>query len=236
VTRTRKLLVGSAAAAILVALVVTDRMAAAALEQRLAERLRCATGAANAPKVRVDGFPVLTQLAAGHLDRIEVTADDVPLATATVTHVRARATRVELSGGTVTARSVSIFATISYADLAAYQAAAPDPDVPIVGGNEDDQLILRTEVVVDERSEPATVHADVSVLGNWLIIAPDRNAPPAPLPPQTALGRAPMPEVPPRSLKMPALPPGLKYRAAGGAPDGLQLMASGGKVRVPACD
>ncbi|MFE6456630.1 DUF2993 domain-containing protein [Streptomyces cinereoruber] len=64
---------GSVLAASLADLAVADRA-----ERKLAEAFREATGARQGPQVSVHGFPVLPQVAHGRLDRVDVSAQDIP--------------------------------------------------------------------------------------------------------------------------------------------------------------
>lgn len=227
-TRIRTVLLGSAALAIVVALVLADRAAASAVERRLADRLRCATGASGPIEVDTGGFPILDQLAFGELTMVEIEADTVPLAGGTVTHIEARATKVRLSDDRPLADSVTLFAQVSYPDLRRF--TADRPDLQIIGGNESGRLLLRTDMVSTTGTTPATVYADVSVQGNLLTIQPAEVELPALGQSQTVIGRVPMAVSPAETMPMPQLPRGLKYRAAGATPEGMQFLAVGANL------
>ncbi|WP_016700217.1 LmeA family phospholipid-binding protein [Actinoalloteichus spitiensis] len=76
-------------------LVVADFGAAAAAEYQVSNRLRHVLGLADDPEVRVNGFPFLTQAAAGDFRDVQVSANGVPVGElrdvgveATLRHVR----------------------------------------------------------------------------------------------------------------------------------------------------
>lgn len=62
--------------------VVADRVALALAENKAASALQSSQNLSHKPDVTVDGFPFLTQLAAGKFGEIEVTADDIAVGSA----------------------------------------------------------------------------------------------------------------------------------------------------------
>jgi LmeA-like phospholipid-binding len=68
-----------AAVALLVLLLVADRVGDAVAERVAGDTLQSSQHLAHRPDVNIAGFPFLNQLATGHYDKITVTAKDVPL-------------------------------------------------------------------------------------------------------------------------------------------------------------
>ncbi|CAM5692633.1 hypothetical protein SGRIM119S_08736 [Streptomyces griseorubiginosus] len=77
-TRRRMFIAAASLLAVLVGGVAVDRIAAARAESRTAEAFQDGMGTAERPSVHVSGFPVLSQLAAGSLDHVDLTAHDIP--------------------------------------------------------------------------------------------------------------------------------------------------------------
>ncbi|MFJ7075427.1 DUF2993 domain-containing protein [Streptomyces sp. NPDC098781] len=71
-------LVTAALVAFALLLVGVDRAVAARIESRTAKAFQQGMGTPRAPEVHVRGFPVLTQAASGPLDRVDITAHDIP--------------------------------------------------------------------------------------------------------------------------------------------------------------
>ncbi|MFJ7116475.1 DUF2993 domain-containing protein [Streptomyces albogriseolus] len=124
-TRTRRRLIIAAAsvAALLISAVAVDRIAAARAESRTAKAFQDGMGTADRPSVRVSGFPVLTQLARGSLDHVDLTAHDIPANGTTrplpVTKLTVDMDGLKTSGSAdeAHARSVRATAHLSYADV-----------------------------------------------------------------------------------------------------------------------
>lgn len=62
--------------------VAADRIALSLAEDKAASTLQSSQGLSHKPDVTVDGFPFLTQLAAGEFGEVDVTADDLAVGTA----------------------------------------------------------------------------------------------------------------------------------------------------------
>ncbi|WP_200302484.1 LmeA family phospholipid-binding protein [Streptomyces adelaidensis] len=77
--RRRPLAIAAASAVVLVlAPVAVDRAVAARIESRTAQAFQEGMDTPLPPKVEVHGFPVLAQAASGTLDRVDITAHDIP--------------------------------------------------------------------------------------------------------------------------------------------------------------
>ncbi|MFE2427722.1 DUF2993 domain-containing protein [Streptomyces sp. NPDC059373] len=76
--RRPRVLVPTAALALLLIATGVDGAALQYTESRTAAAFQEATGTAQAPAVHVRGFPVLTQLADGTLKRVDISARDIP--------------------------------------------------------------------------------------------------------------------------------------------------------------
>ncbi|WP_406435203.1 DUF2993 domain-containing protein [Streptomyces sp. NBC_00631] len=124
-TRTRRRLIVAAAslAALLVGGVTVDRIAAARAESRTAKAFQDGMGTTERPSVHVSGFPVVTQLAAGRLDHVDLTAHDIPANGTTrplpVTRLTVGMDGLETSGSAdeAHARKAEATAYLSYADV-----------------------------------------------------------------------------------------------------------------------
>ncbi|MFD4576554.1 DUF2993 domain-containing protein, partial [Streptomyces sp. NPDC058479] len=103
------------------ALVGGDRLLAVWLEKRVADGAATAMRLDHDPKVRVHGFPAVTQLSGG-LRRVDVEMDDVPPTAdrrIPLSELDARLDGVEKSGDEVHVGSVTGTVRISYDDLTA---------------------------------------------------------------------------------------------------------------------
>ncbi|MCF1596074.1 LmeA family phospholipid-binding protein [Streptomyces muensis] len=121
--RRRLIIVAASLAALLIGTVAVDRIAAARAESRTAKAFQDGMGTAQRPSVHVSGFPVLTQLADGRLDQVDLTAHDIPADGATrplpVTRLTVGMDRLQASGSADEARARSVEATafLSYGDV-----------------------------------------------------------------------------------------------------------------------
>ncbi|MGW0191557.1 LmeA family phospholipid-binding protein [Streptomyces sp. NPDC003362] len=122
-TRRRLIIVAAPMAALLIGAFTVDRIAAARAESRTAKAFQDGMGTADQPSVHVSGFPVLTQLAEGRLNHVDLTARDIPANGTTrplpVTKLTVRMDGLKTSGNAdeAHARSVQATAYLSYADL-----------------------------------------------------------------------------------------------------------------------
>ncbi|MDT7842009.1 LmeA family phospholipid-binding protein [Streptomyces justiciae] len=124
-TRRRLVVVGASLAALVVGGVVVDRVATARAESRTAEAFQDGMGTAEPPSVQVGGFPVLTQLARGSLNHVDLTAHDIPANGTTrplpVTKLTVGMDGLKTSGNAdeAHARKVEATAFLSYEDVSA---------------------------------------------------------------------------------------------------------------------
>ncbi|MFF5494368.1 DUF2993 domain-containing protein [Streptomyces aquilus] len=122
-TRQRMIIAAASLAALLVGGVAVDRIAAARAESRTAEAFQDGMGTIDRPSVHVRGFPVLSQLAAGSLDHVDLIAHDIPADGSTrplpVTKLTVGMDGLKTSGSAVEAHADSVTATafLSYADV-----------------------------------------------------------------------------------------------------------------------
>jgi DUF2993 family protein len=225
-------IIGSAVAAALLLPVAADRIAATAIEHRVASRLRCAADLATAPHVELGGFSALTQLASRSFGEIRVTADDVKLPKVTVGHVEVDAERVSLADDGVAAGAVTVDATVPYSALTGLAAGAPAGSaMRITGADDARRLVVQADLALRGMSIPATVYADVALSGSRLTVTPAEVE-------LSALGlRVPASRLPaaaaqPRTTDLPALPAGLTYRSVTPTPDGLRITAAGSELHL----
>ncbi|MFJ9629648.1 DUF2993 domain-containing protein [Streptomyces sp. NPDC101175] len=121
--RRRAIVAAVCLVALLVGAVGVDRVAAARAESRTAEAFQNGMHTPQRPSVRVDGFPVLTQLARGSLRHVDITAHDIPASGTTrplpVTELTVALDGLKTSGNADEARATSVDATafLSYADM-----------------------------------------------------------------------------------------------------------------------
>ncbi|MFI1170828.1 DUF2993 domain-containing protein [Streptomyces melanogenes] len=103
--------------------VAGDRAAAVWTEHRTADAFQKAQGLKSAPHVEVHGFPVLTQLAGGTLDRVDIEASDIPAGRdggrLPITTLNVELDRLRRSSDASEAHAASAKATafVSYRDL-----------------------------------------------------------------------------------------------------------------------
>lgn len=237
--RKKTLIIGVVAGILLVTAVAADRFAAAAAAERLAGRLRCATGLPSEPSVSFGGFPFLTQLPGGRFDSIRITATDVPAGRFRAT-VEATATGVRLREGEalqVSALTAEIL--IGYGHLRDTQSEAeslPPMAAPrasaLPGGFSGDlaadgsgRLLLSATRTLFGQEIPVTVVAAPEIIGTRLTIRPIEVEIPSvglrlPAERFPALRQLP-------TVDLPALPAGLSYTAVTAEPDGLALTVGG---------
>jgi len=110
---------------VLALLVAADRVALLVAERAAAKTLQSSQHLDRAPSVSIAGFPFLTQLAAGHFDKVTLAASDLTVGRAGRT-VRISKVTVDLHGAhaardlsSVHADTASATAAISYSDLSA---------------------------------------------------------------------------------------------------------------------
>ncbi|QNS04624.1 LmeA family phospholipid-binding protein [Streptomyces xanthii] len=94
--RVLKVLAG--AVAVLAFLAVADRWAVLYAQDLAAEQARKALKLKAAPEVRIDGFPFLTQVAAGDLDRVQVTLPDLDAGPVSIAQVKATVDDIRIAG------------------------------------------------------------------------------------------------------------------------------------------
>ncbi|GAB7185254.1 hypothetical protein ATKI12_5085 [Kitasatospora sp. Ki12] len=98
-----------------------DRAVAQYVQHRTADAFQQATGTSRAPQVTIDGFPVLSQVVAGRLDHVGITAHGIPAhdGRLPVTRLDLDLTGVRQSGDERAARADSAEASafLSYDDL-----------------------------------------------------------------------------------------------------------------------
>ncbi|WP_369034988.1 LmeA family phospholipid-binding protein [Streptomyces adonidis] len=146
----RMIIAAASLVVLLIGAVAVDRIAAARAESRTGQAFQDGMGTADRPSVHVSGFPVLTQLAEGRLDHVDLTAHDIPANGTTrplsVTRLTVGLDGLKTSGSAdeAHARSVRATAYLSYADvsnaLGVEVSQGDDPDrinvtasLPLVG-------------------------------------------------------------------------------------------------------
>ncbi len=102
--------------------VVVDRITLRIAEDRAATTLQNSQNLSDKPKVRVTGFPFLTQLLAGEFDHVVITASDIEVGTDKPLHidsvtVQLHTVTVPDDYSQVRAKTATADAKISYSDL-----------------------------------------------------------------------------------------------------------------------
>ncbi|MFJ3770441.1 DUF2993 domain-containing protein [Streptomyces sp. NPDC090075] len=221
----RRQLVGVASVVVLLlGAVVVDRVAAGHAESRTARAFQDGMGTPLPPEVHVRGFPVLTQLAAGRLDHVDLVARDIPAEGADrplpVTRLTVGLDGLETSGSAEEARARAVDATafLSYDDV------SDALGVTVVQGDAPGRVEATATVpLVGE----VTVSAKVSAAaGNRVAFSDVRAVDGELLPPLKALlDRALSVPVPLRNV-----PDGLRLRSVSTARDGIDARFTGRSV------
>jgi hypothetical protein len=174
----RKLL---ALIAVLVALVVVDRVAVAIAEGQIADRVQTSQSLPTKPTVDIAGFPFLTQVVRGRYKQVTATADGIEREGLRLAEVRivAEGVRVDLGdllGGTV--RSVPVDhargqVLVSYDDLNAYLASRVDvAKVTVSRSGSDLKVRGSVQIPVLNRTLSASGNAKVDISGENVTLRP----------------------------------------------------------------
>lgn len=158
---------------LLALLVGADRIAAYVAAQQVAGKIRTSAMLAADPKVKITGFPFLTQAFAGRYDRIDVTADDVDRGGVRLIHFTTSLYGVQLPlsdalGGRVQSIPVDRLtgqAVVGYVDLKSsgrMLVFTPDGDRVKVTGS----------ISVLGQDISASASSTVSLDGNDLVLTP----------------------------------------------------------------
>jgi len=158
---------------LLALLVGADRIAAYVAAQQVAGKIRTSAMLAADPRVKITGFPFLTQAFAGRYDRIEVAADDVDRGGVRLTHFTTSLYGVQLPlsdalGGRVQSIPVDRLtgqAVVGYVDLKSsgrMLVFTPDGDRVKVTGS----------ISVLGQDISASASSTVSLDGNDLVLTP----------------------------------------------------------------
>ncbi|URN16706.1 MULTISPECIES: DUF2993 domain-containing protein [Streptomyces] len=206
---------------------IADRLAVAAAESEAADRIRARQGLSATPDVSIRGFPFLTQVLGGELDRVDVAMTGVE-ATAGGRKVRVGELGAELHGvrlengySRAVAASATGTARISYEEL----RKASDHDVVLgYGGN--GKLKVTGTVEVLGRTLTRSVLSTVSVVdGDTLRVRAD-SVPGEGIPGVEELVR----KRTDFDREVKGFPAGLTIRKVEAAPDGLKITVVGRDV------
>lgn len=233
---------------LLVTAVTTDRVAASTAAERLATRLRCATGLPSPPSVAFGGVPFLSQVARGRFDSIRIAADGVPAGRFRV-GVEATATGVRLpERGAARAAAVTATITVGYdllratsakagADPAASGAAEPGAFAGEITADDSGRLLISATRTLFGQTVPVTVVAGPEITDGTLTIRPVEVEVPSVGLRFPATRFAALKHLP--SADLPALPAGLSWTGVTATPAGLRLTVEGTDLttdRLPAGD
>ncbi|MEW2558940.1 LmeA family phospholipid-binding protein [Streptomyces griseorubiginosus] len=223
-TRRRMLIAAVSLLAVLVGGVAVDRIAAARAESRTAEAFQEGMGTAERPSVHVSGFPVLSQLAAGSLDHVDLTTHDIPADGTTrplpVTKLAVGMVGLKTSGSADEAHADSVTANafLSYADMSSALG------VQVSRGNEPGRVDATASLPL---VGDVTVSAAVSAAsGNRIAFTDVRAEQGELLPPlKSLLDRALTEPIPLRNV-----PDGLHLRSVTSTEDGIDAHFTGRSV------
>ena len=210
--------------ALLLAPVAVDRYATARVESRTAEAFQEGMRTPSAPEVHVRGFPVLTQLAAGTLRHVDITAHDIPASDTTgplpVSELSLRLRELQRSDDdrAALARSAEATALLSYRDV------SDALGLEISRGSRPDRV--RASVLLPT-GDDVTVAATVSVLSGNRIAFKDFQVTGGLLP---EVGRAALGRVFERPIQLRNIPQGLRLRSVTTTEGGLIARLSGESV------
>ena len=204
--------------------VAVDRFATARVESRTAEAFQEGMHTPSAPEVHVRGFPVLTQLAAGTLRHVDITAHDIPASGTTgplpVSELSLRLSELRKSDDDTEAlaRSAEATALLSYADV------SDALGLEISQGTRPDQV--RASVLLPT-GDDITVATTVSVLSGNRIAFKDFQVTGGLLP---EVGRVALSRVFERPIQLRNIPQGLHLRSVTTTESGLTARLSGKSV------
>ncbi len=158
---------------LLALLVAADRVAAYVAAQQVAGKVRTSAMLAADPKVKIAGFPFLTQAFAGRYDRIDVTADDVDRGGVRLTHFTTSLYGVQLPlsdaiGGRVQSIPVDRLtaeAVVGYVDLKSGSRM-------LVFTPAGDRVKVAGSITVLGQDLSASAISTVSLDGNDLVLTP----------------------------------------------------------------
>ncbi|MBD0425021.1 DUF2993 domain-containing protein [Streptomyces sp. TRM S81-3] len=224
--------------------VVADRIAAGFAEDEAADRLRTSENLASTPDVSVNGFPFLTQLAAGELDDVEVGIDDYEATGGDGEKIRldrieAHLKGVEFSGdfGSATAATATGTATVGYDELMKATKSEPTEIAPGItakvvglsdGGNGKIKVSLAATVLGIELSEPVDVLSSVRVRDDDVEVVADG----LPEIGGRQLGESRIRAITDFQQRIDELPGGIRLDKVEAAEDGVEITVRGSDVRL----
>ncbi|MDV9177769.1 DUF2993 domain-containing protein [Streptomyces sp. W16] len=210
--------------ALLVTPVAVDRFATARVESNTAGAFQEGMRTPSLPEVHVRGFPMLTQLAAGTLRRVDITAHDIP-ASDTTGPLPVNRLSVHLAGlrksdddKEALARSAEATALLSYRDL------SDTLGLQISQGSSPDQIRATVQLAP---GADVTVAATVSVLSGNRIAFKNFQVTGGLLP---EVGRTALTTVFERPIQLRNIPEGLRLRSVTATESGLSARLSGESV------
>ncbi|OEJ26245.1 hypothetical protein BGM19_18105 [Streptomyces agglomeratus] len=210
--------------------VIVDRLAVNYAESEVAKRVQTRQGLTGEPDVAIKGFPFLTQVAAKHLDQVDVTVEGVEASaegrrvrisemTAELHDVRVSGSFSGFSGATADLATGT--ARISYEDL----SRASESGFPVAyGGN--DKVKVTGSVEILGRKITRSVLSSVSVIDGSTIRVRADEVPGEGLPGIEQQVR----EKTDFDRQISGLPDGLNLKKADATKDGLEISVAGTNV------
>lgn len=209
--------------------VAADRIALSVAESKAAQRAQASENLSSKPKVSIEGFPFLTQVAFGKLDDVKISSSDMTASvgsqSVTLDSFNADLHGVKLSNGytQAVADSGDGNAFITFANV---NKAVPTGMTVSSGGTASDGKAL-VKLSGTYQQAAFTVNSELTVTGNQTISLHAVSLPTA----FTALGLGDqMRQTIDLDIKLPSLPSGLKLTSVTSASDGITVVASGKNV------
>ena len=168
-----------AVVALVVLLLVADRVGAAYTARAVAGGVQASAGLDSPPDVDITGFPFLTQALAGRYDRIEVVATDVEAGELVLSRLDATLHGAQLPLSDVLSQAVE---DMPVEEVTA-RALVPYDEISqsyrgqeFVVERDGDRLLLIGELQVSDRSVAAEALASVEVVEGDLVVTPEEVA------------------------------------------------------------
>jgi len=209
--------------------VAADRLAVSFAENKAAEQAQTSENLSSKPKVSIEGFPFLTQIALGKLNDVKISSSDMGASvgsqTLTLDTFQAELHGVKFSNGftEAVADTGDGNAFVTYASV--NKAVPAGMTVTYGGTSSDGKALVKLSGSYDNADY--TVTSELSVTDGQTISLHAVNLPTA----YTALGlEDEMRQVVDLKIQLPSLPAGLKVTSVSTASDGISVAVSGKDV------
>jgi hypothetical protein len=221
-----------------IVLVAVDRIACGVAQSEIAQRIRATESVTASPKVKVHGFPFLTQALRGRYTRVDADLKDLSVQdglTIDTLHLELRGVQVKISDvvngsvNQVPVSSATTTATVSYSSLnAVVKANSPQNlDVKLAQGKSN-RLAVSGKYSAGQLNVQIQGQAEVSVKGGALVVGLDSETVDA-LP---SVVRSQLKSLIGAGYKLPALPFGFEATSVTVGPTGVTVQANATSVEL----